>query len=147
MASAPVDSFWRNWIVGTGASIAAFGLMSVLNPGLHASLAFNLVGYGTMEFPSDFAEGPRFYSEWISGILGAALMALGTTWALIGYGPFARGEQYARDLLTYPIAAWFFADSLYSIRSGFPQNVIGNVALAAMFAIPLYFTRNSPRKH
>lgn len=137
----PVDTFWRNWILAASGFTAAFGAFSILNRRIHSGIAFNLVAYGTMSFPSDFSPNAEAYSEWISGILASALIGWGTNMSLVALGPFTRGDKIGWDLFFYPLLCWCIPDSIISILKGFPQNAVTNLAFVALFFVPLIATR------
>ena len=54
---------------------------------------------------------------------------------------YAANPELARQLLMPPLVTWFCVDSTFSVLSGAPLNVAGNVLFLLLFLLPLSRSR------
>lgn len=127
---------WRAWLLAAAAIVAVFGASLVLLPETMARLL------GALYFPSP--PGPPLlgvrgdaYLMFVSAVLGAVMLGWAALLWLVVAGPLRPGEPEAWRMAAVSLAVWFVPDTAYSLWSGFWQNAVLNLALAALFAIPL----------
>lgn len=131
--------FWRRWLVFASCGVLVFGLSMVVLPGPTQAM-FNYIYLSSPQGKSIFAENAAGYIAFISAVLGAVMFAWSITFLFVLYGPFHRGEKEGWRTLAVSLTAWFIPDTAFSLWSGFWQNAVLNIALLALFAIPLAAT-------
>ena len=113
-----------------------FGLVLVLFPGLTRQ-GFSLMIYSDAHRIARFGDEAVDYIELVHAVMGAVMVGWGTALLLILRGPFHRDPDEGARIIAISLTAWFIADTAFSLRSGFWENAVLNVAFAALFAIPL----------
>ncbi|MBM3483155.1 MAG: hypothetical protein FJX66_07610 [Alphaproteobacteria bacterium] len=138
----------RNWVrclAAASIGVVLFGLVALAasHPGGAAvwGFFFDLVRWsfepGAYQFDDD--------SRLLNGISGGLLIGWGSMMTWLSLGPIARGDGGARRAAWVAIGAWFLADSLGSILSDAPGNIVLNVGILLLFAIPLLALGRSAR--
>lgn len=132
----PVSPFWWRWLVVANSLFVVFCMALLVTPGL-AQQYFNLLFFGTLGFPPSFPAEAVSYITFMYGVMGAVMLG----WAVVLYylilRPFRRGQIEGWHALAISMAVWFIADSALSVIAGRPANVVQNLVLALMYAIPL----------
>ena len=131
--------FWWRWLVAASCGVLVFGLSMVILPG-PTQIMFNYIYLSSPQGKSIFAENAAAFITFISAVLGAVMFAWSITFLYVLYGPFRRGEKEGWRTLAVSLTAWFVPDTAFSLWSGFWQNAILNIALLALFAVPLAAT-------
>lgn len=128
--------FFYGWLLSVTAGVALCGIGMVAAPELTRH-AFSLLAYSTPSRIDGFGDSAVAYAGLTHAVIGAVMFGWGVAllWTLAG--PFRRGSRDAWLMIAISIAAWFIPDTCYSLWSGFSGNALLNVALGALFAIPL----------
>jgi hypothetical protein len=133
--------FWHRWLWWVSLGLIAFGLaMAVLN---------RTIVFAPINRPIDsgfwiggtIPDGVSAFQGWIYGAWGATVAGWGLTAALLVRHGFARHAAWAWWALASGIGLWFVLDTLFSIAYGVLPNVVLNVILFVLFALPLAATR------
>jgi hypothetical protein len=77
---------------------------------------------------------------WQSAIYGAIMMGWGTTLLLVGRIAFRRNDTELMRALVYGLTVWLVAEAAFSIYFKVWFNVGVDIAVLALFAIPLLKT-------
>jgi hypothetical protein len=133
--------FFYYWLVSVTAGVILFGIGMVVmrGPTRHA---FSLLAYATPSRIDGFGESAVAYAGLAHAVLGGVLIGWGVALLGILAGPFRRGSRDAWLTVAISIGAWFIPDTGYSLWSGFWRNAALNLALGALFAIPLAGTHS-----
>jgi hypothetical protein len=130
--------FWSRWLQAGSLLVLVIGLAFVLAAGpvqeLFESLYFVPVTGETL------SQEAAAYAAFLQGVLGAVMVGWSVLLFYVARGPFRRGEPEAWRMLLASLAAWFVADTLFSLWTGYWQNAILNAGLAIVFVIPLAAT-------
>jgi hypothetical protein len=135
---------WSGWLTAVAVAVAAFGVF------------MSLFGGTPLFGPIDFFYDPSFwpgsapavvtdYQAWVYGVWGATLAGWGIVLVFIARGPFAAGEAWAWRAVALGTAVWFVLDTLASLMHGVLPNVILNVVVLVLVAIPLWGSRREFR--
>jgi hypothetical protein len=135
----PVPTFWRRWLLGVSVMISLFGLSMVLAPGLIRQ-GFSLLFYDSPRSIDAFGSGAAAYITLVHAVLGAVMFGWGVMLLMVVIGPFGRGSREGWLMLAISTAAWFIPDTIFSLYSGFWQNAVLNLLIAALIGIPLAAT-------
>ena len=131
------DRFWVRCLAVTSIGVVLFGLVALAasHPGGAAvwGFFFDLVRWNFEPGPYQFDDDSRL----LNGISGGLLIGWGSMMTWLSLGPIARGDGSARRAAYAAIGGWFLADSLGSILSGTPGNIVLNLGFLSLFAIPL----------
>lgn len=129
--------FWTRWLCVASIGVVLFGLVALAasHPAGAAvwHFFFDLVRWDFSTVTSEFDADARL----LNGISGGLLIGWGSLMTWLSLGPIARGDAGARRAAAVAIGVWFLADSLGSILSGTPGNILLNLGFLAAFAIPL----------
>lgn len=132
-------SLWWRWLVVMTVVVMLFGIGMVVAPGLTRQ-AFGWLVYASPDRIGAFGADAVAYISLVHAVLGAVLFGWGTAMLLIVLGPLRRGAREGWQMLVVSLVAWFIPDTAFSLWSGFWQNAALNVAVAALFAIPMAAT-------
>lgn len=140
----PAHAFWIRWLLAASLLVVVFGLALVLAPGFTRQ-GFSLLVYGSAARLDAFGPEPARYVSLTHAVIGGVMVGWGvallyTTWALL-----RRGAREGWALIALSLGAWFVPDTAYSLVSGFWQNALLNTAFLALFALPLWATRDAVR--
>ena len=133
--------FWHRWLWWVSLGLMAFGLgMAVLN---------RTIVFAPINRPIDsgfwvggtIPDGVSAFQGWIYGAWGATVAGWGLTAALLVRHAFARRTPWAWWALASGIGLWFVLDTFISAAYGVLPNVVLNMILFALFALPLAATR------
>ena len=133
--------FWHRWLWWVSLGLMAFGLgMAVLN---------RTIVFAPINRPIDsgfwvggtIPNGVSAFQGWIYGAWGATVAGWGLTAALLVRHAFARRTPWAWWALASGIGLWFVLDTFISAAYGVLPNVVLNMILFALFALPLAATR------
>ncbi len=91
--------------------------------------------------PRDLPDGVSDFQGWIYGAWGATVAGWGLTAALLVRHGFARHTSWTWWALASGIGLWFVLDTFFSAAYGVLPNVVLNMILFVMFALPLAATR------
>jgi hypothetical protein len=138
--SARTDFWWR-WLVVMTCVVLSLGAALVAFPSVMQQV-FNLIFFGSPGGRPEFLPAAR-YLRFAFAVLGAVMFAWAACMLVLLWGPFRRGSRDAWLAIAVSLAAWFVPDTVLSLLSGFWQNAVLNVVLAAGFAIPLAVTRRA----
>lgn len=75
--------------------------------------------------------------QWESAIYGAIMMGWGTTLFLVGRLAFQRNDPDLMKALLYGLTVWLVVEALFSAHLGVWFNVGVDIAVLALFSIPL----------
>jgi hypothetical protein len=131
--------FWWRWLVAVTLGVMLFGISMILMPGLIREF-FSLLLYSSSQRISDFEEPAVAYITLMHGVLGAVMFGWSVALLFVLFGSFRRGKRQGWLTFAVSLAAWFIPDTVLSLWSGFWQNAVLNLTLAALFAIPLSAT-------
>ena len=81
--------------------------------------------------------------DWESALYGAIMLGWGVTLLLVGRIAFARDDKDLKRILLIGLAVWLVAEGIASAWLGVWFNVGVDVAVLALFAIPLVGRKNS----
>jgi hypothetical protein len=137
-ASVP-GSLWVSWLRIAAIAVAAFGVVPVAAPEL-AQQVFSLLAYADRHHIALFGAQAAAYIALVHAVLGSVMFGWGIALWLIAHGPFAHGAREAWATIAVSVGAWFVPDTAFSLWSGFWQNAALNVAVAALFVVPLAAT-------
>lgn len=87
-----------------------------------------------------FEPGPYQFdkdAQLLNGISGGVLFGWGVVLTWLSFGPIAKGDESARRVAMIGAGSWFVADSLGSLLSGTPGNIILNLGFLLAFMGPL----------
>jgi hypothetical protein len=113
-----------------------FGISMVIAPGL-VQKAFSYMVYASSAHIAAFGGGAVAYITFVHAVLGAVMFGWGAMLLGAVLGPVKRGSREGWRTIILSLACWFCPDTLISIWSGFWQNAVLNLAIIALFAIPL----------
>ncbi|MFO0698607.1 MAG: hypothetical protein U0236_05215 [Nitrospira sp.] len=131
--------FWRRWLLAGTSELILFGSVLMFAPDLSRSL-FSLLLYRSASAVNRFASEAVSYITFVHTVLGAVIVGWGTALFFIVVGPFRRASREAWYALAVSVAVWFVSDTAFSVWSGFWQNGVLNVAMVALFVVPLAAT-------
>ncbi len=132
--------FWTLWLVVSGFTLSAFGVLMVLFIG--TPLFAGLNGQIDRAFwPSSLAvSGLQEYQQWVYGVWGATVAGFGLLAALVGGNAFARRETWARNAIAGSLLFWYVMDTIISLNWHVWVNAALNTGVLALFALPLACT-------
>jgi len=113
-----------------------FGLVLVVAPSV-AQRGFSLLIYAEPAHISSFGAEAARYIGLAHAVLGGAMLGWGLSLLIVVRRLFARGSRLGWRLISFSVAAWFVADTTYSLTSGFWPNAVLNLVFVVLFAIPL----------
>lgn len=131
--------FWFRWMLGSALGTGLLGAAMVCAPSLTAG-AFSLLVYGTPERIQGFGPDAGSYISLAHAVIGSVLLGWSVLLMRVIVGPFHRRSKEGWDGIALSLAAWFLPDTVYSLVSGFRVNALLNIALLALFALPLVCT-------
>jgi len=138
-------SFWFQWLHTVAIGVAIFGLALVLAPRLSCE-GFSLLVYADPSRIAAFGSEAVAYIALAHAVLGAVMFGWGVALLIVIRGPFRRGEREGWLIIAVSVGAWFAPDTVFSLWSGFGQNVVLNVVFAVLFAVPLAATYRMGKK-
>jgi len=129
-------SLWVTWLSVVSAGVMLFGLVLVVAPAV-AQRGFSLLIYAEPVHISSFGAEAVKYIGLSHAVLGSAMFGWGLSLLIIVRRLFARASRLGWQLISFSVAAWFVADTTYSLASGFWPNAVLNLVFVVLFAIPL----------
>ena len=75
--------------------------------------------------------------QWESAIYGAIMIGWGTTLLFAGRLAFRRNDTELMKILLVGLAVWLVVEALFSLYFGVFFNVVVDVAVLALFSLPL----------
>lgn len=127
---------WRRTLIVMALGVMAFSLTLVLLPALGEQMFF-IVYYGLPSPPVEFPPEAIAYIRFANGVLGAVMIGwmtlilrLVTAWPPMGERALWLGVGLS-------LAVWFVIDTIFSVASGVPGNVLLNLTIAVGFTAPL----------
>jgi hypothetical protein len=90
------------------------------------------------------AEQVRYISL-VHAVLGGVMVGWGMALFHVVRSLLAGGVPAGWKIIAVSVVAWFVPDTAYSLLSGFWQNALLNAAFLALFAVPLWATRDLRR--
>jgi hypothetical protein len=75
--------------------------------------------------------------QWESAIYGAIMIGWGTTLLFAGRLAFRRNDTELMKILLVGLAVWLVVEALFSLYLGVFFNVVVDVAVLALFSLPL----------
>ena len=134
--------FWWFWLLVVSGGVVAAGLVMLLAPGL-TRLLFSLLLFASPVTIDRFGQQAVGYATLTHGVLGAVLFGWGVMLLAIVAGPLRRQSREAWTTCAISVAAWFIADTGFSLATGFWQNAVLNGVLAILFGLPLVGIRGT----
>ncbi len=143
--------FWRRYLLLVTTAVIAFGLTMVLVPGIPERL-FSWMFFGESVYPfGPAAAAPLVadpvqavdYVRFMTGVLGAVMVAWGVLIAAMLVGPLRRRESWAWRSLAWSLAIWCLTDTAWSVWQGYWQNGALNLVVLGVFLPGLAGTRPS----
>jgi hypothetical protein len=133
-------SVWDRWLTIAVGAVAAFGLaMIVVRAPIMAT--FDRLFFGSAESP--VPDGPAAdYLAFVYGLTGAVMVGWMVALLPIVRGPLRRREHWAWTTIAASVGTWFVVDSLFSLVTGFAENVASNAGFLLVFAVPLVAMRS-----
>ena len=131
--------FWKRWLVAATSAVALFGLALAVVPAFGRTV-FGLLIFGATSGIDALGVSVAPYITLLHGVLGAVMFGWAIALLFVVLGPFARGERDGWLILAVSLAAWFVPDTVLSLWMGFWPNAVLNIALAALFVVPLAAT-------
>ena len=128
--------FWWSWLLVVSGGVVAAGLVMLLAPGL-TRLLFSLLVFASPSAIDRFGQQAVGYTTLAHGVLGAVMVGWGLALLTIVAGPLRHCSHEAWTTCAVSVAAWFIADTAFSLATGFWQNAILNIVLAILFGLPL----------
>jgi hypothetical protein len=133
--------FWHRWLWWVSLGLMAFGLgMAVLNR-TNVFAPINQPIDSAFWIGGTIPDGVSAFQGWIYGAWGATVAGWGLTAALLVRHGFARHTAWAWWALASGIGLWFVLDIFFSAAYGVLLNVVLNLILFTLFALPLAATR------
>lgn len=129
-------SLWVAWLSVVSAGVMLFGLVLVVAPAV-ARRGFSQLIYAEPAHISSFGAEAVNYIGLAHAVLGGAMLGWGLSLLIIARRLFARGSRLGWQLICFSVAAWFVADTTYSLTAGFWPNVVLNLVFVVLFAVPL----------
>lgn len=128
---------WLAWLWLATIGLMVFGLSMVLLPDL-IRWAFSWMLYADGGHVSNhFGESANNYIRLLHGVLGSVMFGWGVMIAMILRRSLVRGEDGTVNMILLPLLAWFVPDTLFSLHTGFWQNVVLNTVFLILFVVPL----------
>jgi len=106
-----------------------FSIVSIIL--ILAGIVFAFLGLGILPVQRDVL------LQWESAIYGAIMMGWGTTLFFVGRLAFQRNDPDLMKPLLYGLTVWLVVEALFSAYLGVWFNVGVDVAVLALFSIPL----------
>jgi hypothetical protein len=140
-----VPRLWVRWLEVLGGLFVVLGVYMAVAGGNAAFAPFRAlvdpVFWGEGEPPGE----ARSFEGWIYAVLGGMMVGWGIlTIALARFG-IAEGARWAWRALVAAVVGWFVFDTTGSALAGAWFNVIGNVAILVVSAVPLVAVRDRMR--
>lgn len=139
----PRARLWRTWLTVVGIGLAVFGTgMALLARTPLFEPLHRLID------PAFWSAGPPDpgsveFRAWAYGVWGATLAGWGIVVAFLAREAFGRAEPWAWRALALGTGLWFVLDTSVSAVHGVGANVVINVVVLAVVAVPLAATRPS----
>lgn len=133
--------FWQRWLLMAALGLVFFGLIIALfNDTGVLDLVFN-DRIDPVFYNGDPGPQAREFRQWVYGVMGATVAGWGVFMAFIAQGPFKRREPWAWVCVAAGLSLWAVVDLAVSGYYQVWANVVLNVALVLLIALPLAFTR------
>ncbi len=121
-------------------AVMLFSAAILVLPG-PTQLLFNIVAFGTPEYPAAIPEIARPYVVFVYRVLGAVMIGwMLAIWTIIRFA-LRRGVAWAWWAVALSIGGWFVIDTAASLLSGYPGNALLNLGFGIAFAVPLWACR------
>ncbi len=135
---------WSRWLQVVAAAVAVFGLVMALFGGTALFGPVNWL-FDPAFWPGSAPAAVTEFRAWVYGAWGATLAGWGIVLVFIARRPFAAGEAWAWRAVALGTGAWFVLDTAISLAHGVTPNVVLNVVVFALVAIPLLGSRKDFR--
>ena len=135
---------WTRWLLLVSAGLAAFGLVMALFGGTPFFGPLNAL-YDPPFWPQGAPVAVTEFRAWVYGAWGATIAGWGIVLLFVVRGPFAAHEAWAWRAIALGTGAWFVLDTAVSVLHGVVANVLLNMAVFALIALPLWGTRRDFR--
>ncbi len=126
----------QTWLKGASIAVIGFGLL-ILGAAHPATGGLTVFFTDLIIWPLDGGQSLALTEQ---RLLAAILGGVMAGWGVILYGlatALTEAPDAIRKLILMSIGTWFVLDSLGSVISGAPLNVLGNLGFLALFAVPL----------
>lgn len=130
----------------TIAATIAFAAMMVALPAPTQAL-FNLVAFGSTDFPASVPAAAQPYVVFVYRVLGAVMLGWMLALLAIVRTAFRRGEPWAWWAIATSVGGWLVIDTTASLLSSFPGNALLNAGFGLAFAVPLVAARTMRRRN
>ena len=134
--------FWQRWLLVVAALIIVFGAVIAVLSWTPVFSVFNGLVNCTFWPQSEPDAGAQDFTLWAYGMLGATMVGWGVFLAFIVRYPFADKERWARDCVAIGVAAWFLIDTSVSVWMRAYFNVVINLLILVLIALPMIITIN-----
>lgn len=127
----------RLWLKIAADALIVFGLATAIAAWPPAA---GMLGFfaDLLFWPVDGAQGVDTQAAQLLAAIGGGVMAgWGATIYLLADRLYLREPALVRGIVLTGLFVWFAIDSTGSVISGAPLNVLGNLALLAVFLVPL----------
>lgn len=118
---------------------ALFGLIFLIAPGSRLLAAYNrqvVAAFHGTAAPAAALEQQR----WAIAVLGSSILGWSVLLLWVVSVPFGRREPWAWRCVAVSVAAWVMGDSIVSYRAGITLELLWNVVVAVLVALPLAMT-------
>jgi hypothetical protein len=133
-----MSSVWLQ--IASGVTVI-FGVISAM-ASLPATQAVWLFLFDLLKWPVDGNPGGfDSTARALNAVLGGVMVGWGTLMALLVRSFYKDHDVLLRRLMLIGIAAWFVIDSIGSLLSEIPGNVLLNIGFLIMFLPPLIFVQ------
>jgi hypothetical protein len=138
-ASSPISVFWFRWLIVANILLVLFAAALLLLPNIMHPYFYLLI-YGSATAPQGFSEEAQRYIVFFGSILAAIMIGWGVSLFYLIAIPFRRGERWAWYAIAASVLFWFVVDNVFSIGTGYPNNVLQNIPFFLLYAAPLAAT-------
>lgn len=121
-------------------AMVAFGLATAAITWVRNDL-FSWIATGDSDAFDGASPDVRDYIAFNQALLGAVTAALGLAAFWLARVPVARRERWGSAALVTTLGLWFVVDNAASLATGYPRNVVFNLALTAPALPLLWLTR------
>jgi hypothetical protein len=131
--------FWQRWLQCVTVASALFGLLFLVAPDARVLGSYNqqvVEAFHGRAAPAAALEHQR----WAIAVLGSSMLGWAILLTWVATVPFGRRERWAWWCIAVSVAAWVVGDSIVSYRAGIGLEVLWNVIVVLLVAVPLAMT-------